>query len=430
VSAIDRVRYYDGEFLRAFDFNDEQSYHLEMRRRLNRHLHLHGIVYGLQLQKDEDAAGVSILPGLAIDAFGREIYVFSPYTLGESDITANRISDARPYDVWLRYRKNATTPPAAGYSSCNQTNQYTRWTESFRVVLLPGPSKPFTDPEFADDDTDDPDQDQVGVLLGTVGVDPNSLSSTFYGPMVANRDFLGIIAQRIQTPLAYDATESFNFRNKQEPHQPAASLEIEPNIFARQNLILGPDFDLTMTPAGNPIKPPDDPFTSSPSGSAKLAGDLVVQGNIYSYVQDAMGKPQWMGLRSYVKQLVQQGLPDIASGNQPVIDPTTGTFAAGVFMGTSQVQVTMNRLKSFSSQQVIVSFTQIETASQTDLSTLFTGGAQVQIRLNGPPQFQFTPGTTTGWVNVSWAAQPAIMIPAKKCAIQNFTVTCWVILFP
>ncbi len=108
---------------------DEQTYHMEMRRRLNRYLHLHGIAEGLQLNQDTEGtiSEVSILPGMAIDAFGREIYVFAPYTFGDADIAANRISTAGLYDVWLRYNKTAATPPSSGYAACNQTDQYTRW---------------------------------------------------------------------------------------------------------------------------------------------------------------------------------------------------------------------------------------------------------------------------------------------------------------
>ena len=299
MSSIDRVRYYDGEFLRAFDFGDEQTYHMEMRRSLNRYLHLYGIVQGLQLYSDPTAVvvEVSILPGMAIDAFGREIYVFAPYTLGDADISANRIpSSGGSYDVWLRYNKTAATPPSAGYAQCNQTNQYTRWLESFSVVLLQHPSSPFTPPAFTDDDTDNPSQDQVGVLLGTVQVNPGSATAQFSNPEFYHEHFLGVIAQRIHAPLGHDARPAFNFPVKQSARNPAVSLEIEPNIFAGQNLILGPDFDLTTTSGGTPITPPSPSPTTNPAGSAKLAGDLFVQGNIYSFVPGVT--PQWLGLGS------------------------------------------------------------------------------------------------------------------------------------
>ena len=46
---IERLRYYERQYLQSSDFTDEQTYHLEMRRRLNLALHLWGIVKGLQL---------------------------------------------------------------------------------------------------------------------------------------------------------------------------------------------------------------------------------------------------------------------------------------------------------------------------------------------------------------------------------------------
>ena len=89
---IDRVRYYDGEYLRAFDFADEQTYHMEMRRRLNMALHLWGIVEGLDITKDTEAGitQYAIEPGMAIDPYGREILVFAPYVLDETVLTANQ----------------------------------------------------------------------------------------------------------------------------------------------------------------------------------------------------------------------------------------------------------------------------------------------------------------------------------------------------
>ena len=44
--AIKRLRYFDNQFLVEADFTDEQKYHLEMRRRLNRALHSFGIAAG------------------------------------------------------------------------------------------------------------------------------------------------------------------------------------------------------------------------------------------------------------------------------------------------------------------------------------------------------------------------------------------------
>lgn len=434
---IDRVRYYDGEFLRAFDFSDEQTYHMEMRRRLNRYLHLYGIVQGLQLSEDVQGTGatavhqVSILPGVAIDAFGREIYVYASYTLGDGDIATNRINVAVPtaYDVWLRYAKSPSTPPSSGYAVCNQTDQSTRWAESFNVVLLKKGTTPFTDPAFADEDTDDPTQDAVSILLGTVLVDPSSATQQFSQPTFDRRlRFIGSIAQRIQTP--YDATlgaSPFNFQVRNTPLSPLTSLEIQPNVFADQNLIVGQDFDLTT----NPKQPNPKPSTNP--GSVKIAADLFVQGNIYSNAT-VQGGQQWLGISQYIQQSMQQLLPEIVPFSLPVVvhlDPTAKYITAPYASDTTPpIPVATKRLLNVTSSIVLAYFSQIESTSQADFNTLFgTGGWQLQIV--APPQASFPPNSQNGTVQVTWQAGPASGgPPPTKCAIDNFTISGVVICFP
>ena len=410
---IDRIRYYDGEFLRAVDFSDEQSYHLEMRRRINRYLHLYGIVQGLQVSGN--TGGVSILPGMAIDAYGREIYVFQPYTLGDNDISNNRITKADNYDVWLRYQKTAGTPPSSGYGNCNQTNQYTRWAESYSVVLLRNPSHPFTIPTFATDDEDNPTQDQVGVLLGTVSVAPGT-SSEFTTTTLTEPHFLGVIAQRIHTPFPYDATQSFQFQNKQSPRNPAVSLEIEPNIFAKQNLILGPDFDLTQTSGGVGITP-SPAFGTSP-GSAKIAGDLVVQGNIYSFIPATGGaSPQWLGLSAYVQQLVTQSMPDFIVSSPPTpvvvaVNPNNGSYVSS----STPILVTSNKIPQITSFTAFAYINQFQFDTQTNVGSL--GGLQVKLSIDSiVPQ---RPAGNACTINVNWTAGPATGVFS---AINNFELT-------
>ncbi len=153
-------------------------------------------------------------------------------------------------------------------------------------MLLASPSSPFTAPDFSDADSDTPGQDQVGVLLGTVSVDPNSVTTQFSSPQFHHRHFLGVIAQRIQTPKPYDGVSTFTFLKKNTPHSPAISLAVEPNAFFKENLILGPDFDLSTAAI--------TPASSGSAGNAKVAGDLFVQGNVYSSVTTG-GSQQWAG---------------------------------------------------------------------------------------------------------------------------------------
>jgi hypothetical protein len=70
---IERLLFYDRQYLQSFDFTAEQAYHLEMRRRLNLALHLWGIAYGLELRRGEIVPGAPeqyyISEGMAIDAY-------------------------------------------------------------------------------------------------------------------------------------------------------------------------------------------------------------------------------------------------------------------------------------------------------------------------------------------------------------------------
>jgi hypothetical protein len=70
---IKRLNYFNGQFLRAPDFTEEQTYHLEMRRRHNQKLHTWGIADGLELKYIIGSSQIQIAEGMAIDSEGREI---------------------------------------------------------------------------------------------------------------------------------------------------------------------------------------------------------------------------------------------------------------------------------------------------------------------------------------------------------------------
>jgi hypothetical protein len=71
--SIKRLNYFNGQFLRAPDFTEEQTYHLEMGRRHNQKLHTWGIADGLKLQYTIGSSQIEIAEGMAIDSEGREI---------------------------------------------------------------------------------------------------------------------------------------------------------------------------------------------------------------------------------------------------------------------------------------------------------------------------------------------------------------------
>jgi len=70
-----RLTYFDGQFLSAEDFRDEQRYLIGRRHLHNRALHGWGVVFGLSVTVSEDVTSPSLVvgPGLAIDRHGREI---------------------------------------------------------------------------------------------------------------------------------------------------------------------------------------------------------------------------------------------------------------------------------------------------------------------------------------------------------------------
>lgn len=83
---VKRLNYFDGQFLRAKDFIDEQTYHIRMLQDHNRLLHTWGIADGLLLSADGGAMQAKVSPGVAIDSAGHEII------LTDEDVTEDLTS--------------------------------------------------------------------------------------------------------------------------------------------------------------------------------------------------------------------------------------------------------------------------------------------------------------------------------------------------
>src|SRR5690349_18965782 len=77
--SIKRLHYYNHQFLDEKDFQDEQHYHVEMRRRLNRSLHSWGVAEGLQVVRSGNRE-ITVETGFALDNTGRELMVLNPVT--------------------------------------------------------------------------------------------------------------------------------------------------------------------------------------------------------------------------------------------------------------------------------------------------------------------------------------------------------------
>ena len=77
---LERLKYFPGQRLDAVDLNLEANYELTVRRLLNQGLFTPGVVSGLEV-KQASARQVNVLPGLALDIQGRELYVSDPLLL-------------------------------------------------------------------------------------------------------------------------------------------------------------------------------------------------------------------------------------------------------------------------------------------------------------------------------------------------------------
>lgn len=134
---IKRLNYFKHQFLRATDFTDEQTYHIEMRRQHNRSLHTWGIAGGgLKVSFAQGATAVRIAEGMAVDSQGREIVLIEDRTVELAGFTPGA-----PVFVVISYGERRTDPS-------NETGAEgdTRWTEEPQLRAMPTrPSDVATD---------------------------------------------------------------------------------------------------------------------------------------------------------------------------------------------------------------------------------------------------------------------------------------------
>jgi hypothetical protein len=121
--SVERLNYFRYQFLQENDFQDEQGYHLSMRRRHNRDFHTFGRVRGLDLIFVPGERHVTISPGTAVDSLGREIVVES-----NTDVDLQAFAGKTVYLV-LAYKEDLTHPPVQAGVAGN----FTRTTESFQT---------------------------------------------------------------------------------------------------------------------------------------------------------------------------------------------------------------------------------------------------------------------------------------------------------
>jgi len=130
--ALKRVHYFDHQFLKVHDFQAEQDYHLEMRRRHNRMLHGWGVVDGLQVQQ-KGQRDITIDPGMAIDNLGREIIL-------SSQITCQLVSLERNTHVFIALGYQDSWDEQ-DHQKAGGIEEYSRVTETFKIEEMKEPPR-------------------------------------------------------------------------------------------------------------------------------------------------------------------------------------------------------------------------------------------------------------------------------------------------
>jgi hypothetical protein len=417
--SIERLRYYDGEYLRAYDWTAEQTYQIEMRRRLHLAMGHWGIVEGLDIASDKEGSTTTfaINPGVAIDPAGREIFVFNAYQLDDTLLNANLITTPNTYQLLLQYQLIPNTPPSAGYGQCSGGNQYTRWQEYFAVLLKPKTwTQPAPLPKATDALSEDAVQDGFAVPLANVVIGPDSSGSLVVLSFSStNRRYCGTRTQHITTPIRAAKPD---ITAAETPLNPPTSIEMYSSVYVHDNLIVGQNFAL----AGN------SPPTPASMGSVKVAGDIVLQGKIYTEDVNSNWTDLVSALQSQVvPQIVMSStlhvisLPaadstiDVSTGIDPSVVQVPTTFPVGKFNVSASAWVAGVSLRDNTTvQQVYAS-----TSGQLAYSASVTATPDAQ---NADLQFTWSVGPV---------AHPGTVGPSSyTSAIESISVGYIVVFTP
>ncbi len=124
MNAIQRLNYFTSQFLIESDFQDEQSYHCNMRHLHNKSFHTFGVVGdGLVVTKSGDRQ-IKVGKGMAIDKDGREIVL-----LTDSD-PINLSGNNTDVFITLQYTESLDVPD----TTSGLTGKFRRTTEGFQIA--------------------------------------------------------------------------------------------------------------------------------------------------------------------------------------------------------------------------------------------------------------------------------------------------------
>jgi hypothetical protein len=306
---IKRLNFYEKQFLRTRDFQDEQAYHIEMRRRHLIAHHTWGIIVGLEIKQDPNSKVWSVQPGMAVDGFGREIVVFAPEPLDMNQIMAQLAGASLPafLKVWIAYHVEKSNPPAPGYEVCDQQDQYTRIRETFRLIYQDDPptrdqTKP---PQPCEDLADDPEIAPWPVYLGTIqwDKDPQNQSQRVITQVLlldprddkTRRRYVGNITAEMLAPAGELLIRDRNAphplpTNPNDPHYGGVATKVEGSLEIDRLLKANQDLHV-MGKVGIGTTTPEEKLHVD-------AGSIFVKGEGQGVIVDAVSE-KGVGLMKY-----------------------------------------------------------------------------------------------------------------------------------
>jgi hypothetical protein len=135
---IERLNYFQFQYLGAEDLIAQQAYHRDMRRRHNLGPHTTGIITGLSLverarEGDAPFVDVYVLPGICVDGYGRDIIVLEPVRI-DGELFAAYNTD-RHLELWIAYDELAAQTATGGFAPCADAESYARVRETYRFAI-------------------------------------------------------------------------------------------------------------------------------------------------------------------------------------------------------------------------------------------------------------------------------------------------------
>jgi hypothetical protein len=281
-----RVHYFPQQYLRRQDFSDEQAYQVALRRRHNIAQHSWGIVIGLELAVEEGQ--LLVRPGLAIDGYGRELFLPAKFPISTGEFT--RLGSNR-LDAWLNYDAVPGSQPPPGYLSCDPSHPdaYYRTDETPRLSLERAPvsrvkprqPKPVP-PALASSPAQllTPDDPRVlwPVYLGRLTFQPDETDPQKQILIDASdRPYAGVAAEAIDHPANATRVEVGRISNRLDQRTVAGTTITYNKTSPRGFAVFVPPADADPSAATLQLDPR---FEIDTSGKNFLRGDTTLHGNL------------------------------------------------------------------------------------------------------------------------------------------------------